>query len=65
VQLREGCGAEPDELIAWCRARCAGFKVPRHLRVVDSFDQIGMTASGKVQKRFLREHALRELGIAG
>jgi fatty-acyl-CoA synthase len=64
VQLREGCGAEPDELIAWCRQRCANFKVPRHLWIVDDFEQLGMTGSGKVQKRFLREHALRELGIA-
>jgi hypothetical protein len=30
---------------------------------VDNFDSIGMTASGKVQKVKLREHALKEFGL--
>jgi hypothetical protein len=30
---------------------------------VKSFDAIGMTASGKVQKTKLREHALREFNL--
>jgi fatty-acyl-CoA synthase len=37
--------------------------VPRYLRIVPDFEAIGMTASGKVQKTRLREHALRELGL--
>ena len=45
------------------RERVAGFRVPRYVRIVESFDAIGMTASGKVQKVKLREHALRELGL--
>jgi fatty-acyl-CoA synthase len=31
--------------------------VPRHLRIVDGFEHIGMTASSKVQKSRLAEHA--------
>jgi fatty-acyl-CoA synthase len=54
--------AESD-LIEWCRERMAGFRVPRYLRIVEDFESIGMTASGKVQKAKLREHALRELGL--
>ena len=46
-----------------CKARCANFRVPRYLRIVADFEAIGMTASGKVQKTKLREHALRELGL--
>ena len=65
VTLRAGAGATEDELIAWARSRCANFRVPRYLRIVASFDAIGMTASGKVQKAKLREHAVRELGLAG
>jgi fatty-acyl-CoA synthase len=38
--------------------------VPRYIRIVASFEAIGMTASGKVQKARLREHALREFGLA-
>jgi fatty-acyl-CoA synthase len=41
----------------------AGFRVPRYLRIVEDFEAIGMTASGKVQKAKLREHALRELKL--
>jgi fatty-acyl-CoA synthase len=41
----------------------AGVRVPRLLRIVDDFEAIGMTASGKVQKAKLREHALRELNL--
>ena len=55
--------ANESELIEWCKTRMAGFRVPRYLRVVDDFEAIGMTASGKVQKAKLREHALRELKL--
>ncbi|MCR6484874.1 AMP-binding protein [Amycolatopsis sp. OK19-0408] len=51
-----------DELLAWARARMAGFKVPRHLRIVEGFEGIGMTASSKVQKNRLAAHARTLLG---
>ena len=56
-------GTTEDELIAWCKSRCANFRVPRYLRIVADFEAIGMTGSGKVQKVKLREHAIRELGL--
>jgi fatty-acyl-CoA synthase len=56
--------ASEKELIDWCKARMANFRVPRYLKVVDDFEAIGMTASGKVQKTRLREHALREFKLA-
>ena len=63
VTIRAGAAATADELIGFMKARCANFRVPRYLRIVADFDAIGMTASGKVQKTKLREHALRELGL--
>ena len=42
---------------------CANFRVPRYLAIVESFDAIGMTASGKVQKNKLREHAIERFGL--
>jgi fatty-acyl-CoA synthase len=45
------------------KKNCANFRVPRYLKIVADFEAIGMTASGKVQKSKLREHALRELGL--
>jgi fatty-acyl-CoA synthase len=65
VRLRDGEAAAPEELIAWCRARCANFKVPRYVRVIASFDEIGMTGSSKVQKEKLRTFALADLGLQG
>ncbi|HVL37340.1 MAG TPA: AMP-binding protein [Burkholderiales bacterium] len=65
VTLRSGRGASEAELIEWCKARCANFRVPRYLTIVEDFEAIGMTASGKVQKAKLRAHALRALGPAG
>jgi fatty-acyl-CoA synthase len=56
VQLK--APATEDELLAWLKPRVANFRMPRHLRIVPDFEAIGMTASGKVQKVKLREHAL-------
>jgi fatty-acyl-CoA synthase len=56
--------ASERELLEWCKGRMASFRVPKYLRIVENFEAIGMTASGKVQKAKLREHALRELKLA-
>ena len=47
-----------EALMAWCKERCANFKVPKYLAFVESFEHIGMTGSSKVQKNKLREHAI-------
>jgi fatty-acyl-CoA synthase len=64
VTLKAGKRASEQELLDWCRTRCANFRVPRYMRIVPDFEAIGMTASGKVQKTKLREHALREFKLA-
>ncbi len=63
VILNDGAGCEPDAVIAWCRERLAGFKVPRHVWVLEEFESIGMTASSKVQKKPLAAHARKLLGL--
>ena len=63
VTLKAGRDISESELLAWVKTRCANFRVPRYLRIVADFESIGMTASGKVQKAKLREHALREFGL--
>ncbi|KRB11824.1 AMP-binding protein [Achromobacter sp. Root170] len=63
VLLREDQQAETAELIAWCKSRCANFKVPRYLEIVDTFENIGMTGSSKVQKNKLRAHAVSLFGL--
>jgi fatty-acyl-CoA synthase len=56
VRAKGGAQPSAEELIAWCAAALAKFKVPRHLRFVSEFP---MTASGKVQKYKLREEHLK------
>jgi fatty-acyl-CoA synthase len=63
VTLKHGKSASEAEILAWMKPRCANFRLPRYLRIVADFEAIGMTASGKVQKTRLREHALREFGL--
>ncbi len=58
-----GADCAPEAVVAWCRDRLAGFKVPRHVWVVDDFEAIGMTASAKVQKKPLAAHARKLLGM--
>ncbi|MFI9201978.1 AMP-binding protein [Streptomyces sp. NPDC053048] len=50
-----------DELARYCRGRLAHYKVPRHLRLMESFP---MTVSGKVRKVELRQEAAALLGPA-
>jgi fatty-acyl-CoA synthase len=57
VKLREGHHLRPEELREQCRGRIAGYKIPRHWKVVDRFP---MTVTGKVQKFRMREIAAAE-----
>ncbi len=63
VILKPGAAAAPEDIIAWSRDRMAGFRVPRYVKIVDSFDNIGMTGSAKVQKNKLRAQALIDFGL--
>jgi fatty-acyl-CoA synthase len=65
VTLKAQDGGKPSEaeLVDFVKRRCANFRVPRYLAVVENFDAIGMTASGKVQKNRLREHAIDRFGL--
>jgi fatty-acyl-CoA synthase len=60
VKLRPGAGAADEELVEFCRARIAVYKVPRYWRFVDEFPT---TVTGKVQKYRMREIAIAELGL--
>ena len=63
VILQPGTDATPEELIAWSRERMAKFRVPCYLKIIDSFETIGMTGSAKIQKNKLRAQALLDFGL--
>jgi len=58
VTLKAGATLDAETLLAWARPRMANFRTPRYAAIVTDFERIGMTASGKVQKNKLREHAI-------
>jgi len=55
VRREPGHAVTEEDVLAYCRGRIAGFKIPRAIVFVDEFP---MTSSGKIQKVKLRETAL-------
>ncbi|MGH6820900.1 MAG: AMP-binding protein, partial [Methylocella sp.] len=53
VELKPGRNASEQEIIEWCRAGLARFKVPGHV----VFTELPKTSTGKIQKFKLREIA--------
>lgn len=52
VTRRDGVEATPDELIAFVKEELAAYKVPKRVEFVD---ELPKTATGKIQRRTLRE----------
>ena len=61
IRLRDGMAATEEDIREFCRGQIAHYKVPRHVRFVESFP---LTISGKVQKYLLREHLRAELHLS-
>jgi len=59
VSFKAGQSAEPEELIAFCKARMAAYKYPRQVEIVD---EIPKTVTGKVLRRELRDQAAAPSG---
>jgi fatty-acyl-CoA synthase len=59
LNFKPGASATSDELVAWCHARLAKFKAPKHFE----FGALPRTATGKVRKNELRNRA-RQKGAA-
>ena len=57
---RSGASLDVDAVREFCRGKIAHYKVPRYVKLVDSFP---MTVTGKVQKFKMREIAIEELGL--
>ena len=55
IVVRPGFVLSEEDVRAHCRGRIAHFKIPRHIRFVESFP---MTVTGKVQKFAMREAML-------
>ncbi len=60
IKLKEGAVCDADDIRNFCKGRIADFKVPRHVKFVDSFP---MTVTGKIQKFKMREISIQEWGL--
>ncbi|NKC33011.1 acyl-CoA synthetase [Falsiroseomonas selenitidurans] len=58
IELKPGAEATAEDLVAWCKGRLAGFKVPRHV----VFAELPKTSTGKIQKHILRAQAREGAG---
>ncbi|SDT89687.1 AMP-binding protein [Stappia sp. ES.058] len=60
---RPGMHIDPAALVTWCRERLAGYKVPRHVGIVEDLPR---TAAGKVQKHILKaQHVKHDIAKEG
>ncbi len=63
ITLKEGRILGLAELNDWLRSKIANFKIPKYLAVVENFENLGMTASGKVQKNKLKDDAVKRFSL--
>ncbi|HYH00250.1 MAG TPA: AMP-binding protein [Terriglobales bacterium] len=62
VKPKEGAVLSEEGIRRFCKGKIADFKIPRHIKFVDSFP---MTVTGKVQKFIMREISVRKMGLEG
>jgi len=60
IILKKEHSASAEDIRAFCKDQIAHYKVPRHIRFVDSFP---MTITGKIQKFVMRDQMKRELNL--
>jgi fatty-acyl-CoA synthase len=60
VKLQPDSKVTAEDILAFCAGKIAAYKIPKHVRIVDSFP---MTVTGKIQKFKMREISIRELEL--
>jgi fatty-acyl-CoA synthase len=60
VRPKPGQTLTAEEVREFCQGKIAHFKIPHHIRIVDSFP---MTVTGKVQKFVIRQKEIESLGL--
>ena len=61
VISKSGAALDAERIRAFCQDRIAHYKIPRHIRIVESFPS---TVTGKVQKFAMREVMIEEFASA-
>ena len=61
IRLRAGEQMTAEEVREYCQGKIAHFKIPSHIRFVDSFP---MTVTGKLQKFAIRQAEIDDQGLS-
>ncbi len=54
IILKEGANIQPEDVVDYCRGKISHYKIPKYVTFMEEYP---MTASGKIQKYKLRDHA--------
>lgn len=60
ICLKADASATAEDILGFCRGKIAHYKIPRHIRFVDTFPT---TVTGKIQKFVMRQEMIDELNI--
>jgi fatty-acyl-CoA synthase len=58
IEPKEGAELVPQEIVEFCKAEIANYKVPKYVRLVREWPMLGI---GKIDKTGLRERLLKDL----
>ena len=62
IRVKPGETLTEEAVLGYCEGKIARFKIPKYIQFVAEYP---MTASGKIQKFKLREHAIQAFGLLG
>lgn len=62
VKLDANAKLSPEDIRKFCEGKIASYKIPKFVKIVDSFP---MTVTGKIQKYKMRQASTEELGLQG
>ncbi|MED4581344.1 AMP-binding protein [Brevibacillus choshinensis] len=62
IRVKPGETLTEQDVLSYCEGKIARFKIPKYIQFIDEYP---MTASGKIQKFKLREHAIHAFGLQG
>jgi fatty-acyl-CoA synthase len=60
VKLEANATLTSEDIRRFCEGKIAAFKIPKHIKIVDTFP---MTVTGKIQKFKMRQMSTEELGL--
>ncbi len=60
VRLEASAKLSPEDIRKYCEGKIAAYKIPRRVKIVDSFP---MTVTGKIQKFKMRQISTEEMGL--